>query len=114
MGNKFRAVVTSSVMQKVIDLGASTTKKKYLAMLSACASDGEFNSLEKQVLLDYAQNHGIDRTTHLDCLSKIGWTEEEYIKGIKNSTGKFSEPLWRKTLSKFRKIASKSEIYNNA
>lgn len=105
--SKLRAVLTSSVMQKLIDIGQMNTRSKYITLLGACAADGAINALEKKVLKEYAQSHGISQQDHVECLATIGWTEEEYHKGILKSGSnetKFSMPMWNALKRKLRSL----------
>jgi hypothetical protein len=111
--NKLRAVLTSSVMQKLIDIGQMSTRAKYITLLSACAADGEVNSLEKHVLIEYAKSHDITPELHEECLNTIGWTVKEYERGVKSSANAgpvFSLPMWDKLKKKVHTALAEKQL----
>ena len=84
LGQRLRTVLTSSLMQKVFNIGINSHNSRYLTLLSAFAVDGELSTLEKKVLGEYVLTHGIDREIHFKGLAAIGWTEEEFQQGHRN------------------------------
>lgn len=109
---KLRGVITRSVMQKLLDLGSTNASKKYKAMLNACAADGIINALEKRLLHDYAKSHGITEQNHIDALTSIGWTKEEFDVGVKNGVETFSESTWDKVTKKLSHLTDFNYMKN--
>lgn len=96
MSGALRSVLTNSVMQKLIDIGSTSAVDKYTTLLYAFGVDGVLNGLEKKVLNEYANTHGIDEATRVKCLAKVGWTPEEYQRGVKGDDRKIAVRLWNK------------------
>jgi hypothetical protein len=104
-----RSVLTNSVMQKLIDVGSTSAVDKYTTLLYAFGVDGALNGLEKKVLQEYAKEHGIDKETHEKCLAKMGWTPEEYRRGVKGDETKIAVRLWNKLSNRVYRSLMDSE-----
>jgi hypothetical protein len=107
LGQRLRTVLTSSVMQKVFNVGVSSHSSRYLSLLSAFAVDGQISSMEKKVLSEYVRDHGIDRATQERGLRDIGWTEEEFQQGHKNTMSDYKWDAMRNKLAGFISTSKK-------
>jgi hypothetical protein len=84
--HSLRAVLTNSMVQKLVDIGNTGALDKYTTLMFACAADGSIKSLEKTMLSDYAKRHKINETGHESALLSIGWTAADYNRGyVRNS-----------------------------
>jgi hypothetical protein len=93
LSSQLRSVLTNSVMRKLIDIDKTNSKSKYITLLRAFAIDGVIDDLERSVLEEYKKNHDIDAATHERGLSMLGWSEEEFQRGRKNSSMFFINSL---------------------
>lgn len=106
--HSLRAVLTNSMVQKLVDIGTNGAVDKYTTMMFACASDGSFNDMEKKLLSEYAQQHGVDEEGHLHALESIGWTAEEYRAGKKSAASgpaMLSGKMWGRFRNKWRHLS---------
>lgn len=84
-----RTVLTQSVVQKLADVGSTNAVDKYTTLLSACAADNVVNEMEKKLLREYASSHKINEDMHNKCLGHIGWTPDEFHKGMKKTVHQY-------------------------
>ena len=54
----------------------------YKLMMQAVLADGLIHPLEKAMLSDFAEKYNISQEHHAAVLHELGWTEEEYKKGL--------------------------------
>lgn len=107
-----RAVLTNSMVQKLVDISSTGALDKYTTLMFACASDGSINSLEKKVLLDYAKQHKVTQAGHESALQSIGWSEDDYQRGYlkKSSSAPVLSPqMWTRLKGKLKHLTYDDE-----
>lgn len=92
--SKLRAVLTGSVVQKLVNIGASSALEKYSTLMFAFSTDGVLNGLEKKLLEEYRDAHHITPQQHLQCLQRIGWSEDEYKRGLQKDCAQAVYPMF--------------------
>ena len=58
--------------------------KEYEVMTRAVLSDGLVHPLERDMLNDFAQKHGLSEGEHAQVVKDLGWSMQEFDRGVKH------------------------------
>mmetsp|Transcript_15115 Transcript_15115/g.30575 ORF Transcript_15115/g.30575 Transcript_15115/m.30575 type:complete len:124 (-) Transcript_15115:65-436(-) len=86
----YRNLITGLRIEKKIKKQPSSAysqimekREEYVSVLEAVLADGIVHPAERELVERFKEKHAITRDIHNMCLSRFGWTTEEWDQGIK-------------------------------